>query len=71
MTIRLAAAIAVGLAVAACADDDGPAENLGEQIDDAMNETRDRLEDVADEAQEAADEAREAAEEIGDALRDE
>jgi len=64
MKLRLAAAIAVGLAAVACADDDGPAENLGEQIDDAMNETRDRLEDAVDEAREAADE-------IGDALRDE
>lgn len=71
MTIRLVAAIAVGLGVVGCADNDGPAENLGEQIDEAMEETRERLEEAAEEAREAADEAREAADEIDDVLRDE
>ena len=63
MKLALFAGLA-GLVVTACADNDGPAENLGERIDDAVEDARDRLDD-------AADEAREAAEEIGDALRDE
>lgn len=54
--------MALGLAMAACSDNDGPAENLGEQIDDAVNEAGDRLDDAADEVEEAA-------EEIGDAIR--
>jgi hypothetical protein len=51
------------LSISACADNDGPAENIGERIDDAVSDARQR-------ADEAADEAREAADEIGDALRD-
>lgn len=56
--------VVASVALAACADNEGPAENLGEQVDDAIEEARDRLDD-------AADEAREAAEEIGDALQGE
>jgi vacuolar-type H+-ATPase subunit H len=50
------------LVLGGCADNDGPAENFGERVDDAMDEARDRLDDAADEAREAADE-------IGEALR--
>lgn len=51
------------MSLAACAEDDGPAENFGERVDDAVSDARDRADD-------AADEIREAGEEIGDALRD-
>ena len=67
MKIRMTHALPLfiaSLSLAACADNDGPAENFGERVDDAVDDARDRLDD-------AADEAREAAEEIGDALRDE
>ena len=57
-------AIFAGLGLAGCADNDGPAENLGERLDDAVGEARDRAEDAADEVREAADE-------IGDALQGE
>jgi hypothetical protein len=50
-----------GLATAACADNDGPAENFGEQVDDAVDEAREGVEDAADEVRDAADE-------VGDAL---
>jgi len=56
-------AILGALSIAACAEDDGPAENFGERVDDAVSDARDR-------AEEAADEIREAGDEIGDALRD-
>jgi hypothetical protein len=46
--------------LAACTDRDGPAENLGERIDDAVSEGRERAEDVGDELEEAADEIRDA-----------
>lgn len=49
----------VALTVTACADNDGPAENFGERIDEAAENARGRFEDVADEAREAADEIRE------------
>jgi len=52
------------LGLTACSGGDGAAENLGEQVDDAVAEAGDRAEDAADEAREAADE-------IGDAVRDE
>ena len=62
-TMTMALTAVVGLILVAC-DNDGPAENLGEQVDDAISDTQDRLENAADEAREAADE-------IEDALRDE
>jgi hypothetical protein len=52
-----------GVSLNACSDNDGPAENFGERVDDAVSDARDRAEDAVDEAREAADE-------IGDALRD-
>jgi hypothetical protein len=48
--------LAMSLGLVACSDNSGPAEDLGRQIDDAVEEARDRAEDVADEAREAADE---------------
>ena len=54
--------VLAALTLGGCADNDGPAENFGERVDDAMGEARDRLDDAADEAREAADE-------IGEALR--
>ena len=62
-TMTMALTAVVGLILVAC-DNDGPAENLGERVDDAVSDTQDRLENAADEAREAADE-------IEDALRDE
>lgn len=60
MTLLTASA---ALALAACAEDDGPAENFGERVDDAVSDVRDRAEDAADEIREAGDE-------VSDALRD-
>jgi hypothetical protein len=52
----------VFLGLCACTDRDGPAEQLGERLDDAADEAGDRIEDAAEELEEAADE-------VGDALR--
>jgi hypothetical protein len=57
-------AVLMALILTACADDDGPAENFGERVDDAVEDARSRLDQVSDEVREAADE-------IGDALEDE
>lgn len=61
-TTTLAGILLFGLA--ACTDREGTAENIGERVDDAVEEAGDRIEN-------AADEVREAAGEVGDALRDE
>lgn len=45
-------------------EDEGPAEQMGERLDDALSEAQDRLEDARDEVEDAA-------EEVGDALRGE
>jgi hyperosmotically inducible protein len=45
-------------------EEEGPAERMGERLDDAMSEAQDRLDDARDEVQEAA-------EEVGEALRGE
>ena len=55
--------MALGLAGIAGCEEQGPAEQAGERLDDAVSDARDRLE-------EAGDEIEEAAEEVGDALRD-
>ena len=47
--------------LSACTDREGPAERLGEQVDDAVSEAQDRLENVGDEIEEAAEEIRDAA----------
>ncbi len=62
--LRAIAIAAFGLSMlAGCTERDGPAENFGEQIDDAVEDAGDRLEEAGDEVQEAADE-------VGDALQD-
>ena len=59
LTTPLAATVLL-FSLGACSDNDGPAENFGERIDDAVSDARDRLEDAEDEAREAADEIRDA-----------
>lgn len=46
----LAAALALGLvlAVTGCGDDDGPAEEAGEKIDEAVEEAGDKVEEATD-----------------------
>lgn len=64
--IRALAFIGISLAamgMSGC-DEQGPAEQMGERLDDAMSEAQDRLEDARDEVQEAA-------EEVGEAFRGE
>lgn len=66
MTMRntlVALTMALGLGLVGCADDEGPAEQLGEQIDEGMEETGDRIE-------EATDEMGEKAEEMGDQVEE-
>jgi hypothetical protein len=41
--------------VAACDDNDGPAEQAGEKIDEATEEAADAVEDAADEVEDATD----------------
>lgn len=55
----LAVMLIAGFGVAAC-EQEGPAENLGEQVDDALDEAGDRAEDVGDEIEDAADEVEDA-----------
>jgi hypothetical protein len=48
-------ALGGGMLLSACEDQDGPAEEIGEAIDDAADETGDSLEDAADEVEDAVD----------------
>jgi hypothetical protein len=41
--------------LSACEDQDGPAEEIGEAVDDAADETGDSLEDAADKVEDAVD----------------
>ena len=47
----------VSLFFTACDTDDGKMEQMGENIDDAVGETRDKLEDAADEVKDSIDDA--------------
>lgn len=49
---RLALLLAALAAISACTERDGPAENLGERIDDAAEEVREGAEEVGDALQE-------------------
>jgi hypothetical protein len=57
----LAVMLIAGFGLAGC-EQDGPAENLGERVDDAIDEAGDRAEDVRDELEDAADEVEDALE---------
>lgn len=49
-------AFAALLAIGACSDsNDGPAENVGEEVDEAVEETGDAVEEAGDEVEEATD----------------
>ena len=43
--------------LAACDSNKGPAEKLGENVDKALDETRDKLDDAGDEIKDAAEDA--------------
>lgn len=43
--------------LAACDSNKGPAEKLGENVDNALDETRDALDDAADEIKDGAEDA--------------
>lgn len=51
--------IATTLSLSACDTEDGPAENAGEQIDEAADEAQDAVEEAGEEAEEAVDELQE------------
>ncbi|WP_410473517.1 hypothetical protein [Guyparkeria sp. TX1] len=59
----IALMMALGLTVAGCAEEQGPAEEAGEQIDQTMEEAGDEIEEATDEmggdAEEAGDEVEE------------
>lgn len=57
-TALAVALLAPALALAAC-DDDGPAEQAGEAIDDAAERAGDAVDDAADEVKRAGDRATE------------
>ena len=57
--LALALLTAFPLALAAC-DNDGPAEETGEAIDNATRDAADRVEDAAEAVREQAEEGREA-----------
>jgi hypothetical protein len=60
MRILMVLALAVMLAFTgvACSNNDGPAEEAGEAIDDAIDDAGDALEDAGDAIQDRADELR-------------
>ncbi|WP_322522287.1 hypothetical protein SR882_05260 [Guyparkeria halophila] len=60
----IALMMALGLTVAGCSEEQGPAEKAGEQIDQTMEE-------AGDEVEEATDEMGGKAEEAGDKMEEE
>lgn len=53
----IALMMALGLTVAGCSEEQGPAEKAGEQIDQTMEEAGDEVEEVTDEMGDKAEEA--------------
>lgn len=58
-SIKIAALILSGLFVVAC-ENDGPAERLGESIDDTVDEVRDGGDKVADAVDDACEDLKDA-----------
>ncbi|KEZ78121.1 hypothetical protein [Salinisphaera hydrothermalis] len=54
------------LTLAACDNDDGPAEKAGQKIDNAADNTSDAMEDAGDKASDAADDAADKAKDATD-----
>ncbi|WP_251976931.1 hypothetical protein [Salinicola avicenniae] len=57
---KMAMAMLLGLmafGVVACDNDDGPAEQAGESVDDAVDDAGDAMEDTGENIQEEAEEA--------------
>ncbi|MDN3521260.1 hypothetical protein [Halomonas ramblicola] len=58
MARKLGLTLAAGLlalGLAACEDDPGPAEEAGQEVDQAMEEAGDNVEEMGDEMEEAAE----------------
>jgi len=69
MTVRntlIALMMALGLTLAGCAEDEGPAEKVGEQIDESVEQAGDQIEETTDEMGEQAEEAGDEIEETTD-----
>ena len=58
------------LGLPACDRDQGPAEETGEKIDEAIEDTQDRVEDTAEEVGDSLENAADSAEEKLDQLND-
>ena len=52
----------IALGVAGCDETDGPAENVGEQIDKTVEQVGDKVEAMGDKVEEAADDLKKKAE---------
>ena len=52
----------------ACETEEGPAEEIGEGIDDVVDDLQDGGEDLGDQVEDAADEIEDAAEDVKDEL---
>lgn len=63
IALTMAPLLALSLTLAGCSDDEGPAEKVGKQIDQGMEETGDQIE-------EATDEMGDKAEEVGDKVEE-
>ena len=64
--LTIAAALSIGgLTMTGC-EEQGPAENAGEQIDDAQRNLGDAMEDAGQKAEEAAEEAEQNLEDAAD-----
>ncbi|MDG4867940.1 hypothetical protein P8631_07995 [Guyparkeria sp. 1SP6A2] len=62
----IALMMALGLTVAGCADEEGPAEKAGKQIDQTMEEAGDEIEKATDKMSRKAEEAGDEVEEKTD-----
>lgn len=57
-TYGYALLVLLSVGAAGCTDRKGPAERLGERVDDAVSDARDRIDAAADDLEDAAQDAR-------------
>lgn len=72
-TLSFLMILALGLGagfLVGCEREEGPAEELGESIDDAVDELKDDGENLGDKIGDAVDELKDEGEDLGDELKD-
>lgn len=66
--VLLAFCLVLALPLVGCAEEQGPLEEVGEDLDEAVEDATDAVEDIGDEIEDGVDNVEDAAEEMGEEI---